>query len=956
MKNKVCVVLWFCTLVQLAPSLLRASEQIDLSGAWQVRLDPEDKGIKENWQSQAFKEQINLPGSLPERGYGNNPSMKSPWTGDVRNNEWKKPQYAPYRTADHFKMPFWLQPDKIYVGPAWYRKEVDVPGKWLGKRMVLKLERPHWETRVWVDDKMISTEDALGAPHNHDLSKAITPGKHTITVRVDNRMIVNVGPNSHSVSDHTQSNWNGLVGELILFATSPVWIEDLQIYPNAKEKKAKVVVKIGNMTGVPGKGKLKWEARGENIQHTTSSVQHKGGEIEISWKENGGDAECIVDLGPDALLWDEFSPNLYKLTATLQPASGGSDGHSTSVSFGLRDFKVKGTYFTINDRKVFLRGTLECCIFPLTGYPPTTVDYWRKIIKTCKAHGLNHIRFHSWCPPEAAFVAADELGFYYQVECSSWASSGATIGNDTPLDQWLYKEGHQITKAYGNHPSFVMMAYGNEASGPGRGFKFLDPWCAYWKKANPRVVHTSSAGWPEVKESDYHVIPGPRIHTKAPIRIKDLPPETQTDYRKIIQAAGKPIVSHEIGQWCVYPNFDEVKKYTGVLKARNFEIFKELLEKRDMGDQARDFLMASGKLQALCYKEEIEAALRTPGFAGFQLLDLHDFPGQGTALVGILDPFWDSKPYLSPEEFNRFCGVTVPLARMSKRTWTDNETFTASIEVAHFGPEPIKNAEPIWKIVSDAGAIIAKGELGTRDIPIDNAVSLGDIKVPCNKLPAPAKYTLVVNIKGVKAENNWEFWVYNKNVTCEISNVSVTAVLDASALEVLSKGGKVLLLADPKKVKSEIRIGFSPVFWNTAWFPSGSNVYTLGIRCDPNHPVFKDFPTDYHSNWQWWELIHGSAAIELDNMPPKFRPLVQPIHTWFDPKRLGLLFEAEVNGGKLMVCSMDLNSDLENRHVARQMRYSIVNYMNGAKFNPETKLTAEQVATLLKGQPAPSKK
>ena len=109
-----------------------------------------------------------------------------------------------------------------------------------------------------------------------------------------------------------------------------------------------------------------------------------------------------------------------------------------------------------------------------------------------------------------------------------------------------------------------------------------------------------------------------------------------------------PAVVHEMGQWCVYPNFDEVRKYTGPLKPKNFDIFHDSLAEHGMLDQWRDFLRASGKLQALCYKEEIEAALRTPGIGGFELLDLHDFPGQGTALVGVLDPFWESKGYITP--------------------------------------------------------------------------------------------------------------------------------------------------------------------------------------------------------------------------------------------------------------------------------------------------------------------
>ena len=138
-----------------------------------------------------------------------------------------------------------------------------------------------------------------------------------------------------------------------------------------------------------------------------------------------------------------------------------------AATFGLREISTEGTQFVSTARKIFFRGTLECCIFPLTGHPPTDVESWKRIIRIAKAHGLNLLRFHSYCPPEAAFVAADELGFYYQVE-TCWANQSTTIGDGKPVDQWVYDETARILKAYGNHPSFLLMPYGNEPGGKQR--------------------------------------------------------------------------------------------------------------------------------------------------------------------------------------------------------------------------------------------------------------------------------------------------------------------------------------------------------------------------------------------------------------------------------------------------------------------------------------------------------
>ncbi len=406
-------------------------------------------------------------------------------------------------------------------------------------------------------------------------------------------------------------------------------------------------------------------------------------------------------------------------------------------TFGFREIAAQGTQLTLNGRKIFIRGTLECCIFPKTGHPPTDVAKWKRIIGAAKAHGLNLMRFHSWCPPEAAFVAADELGFYFHVECASWANNSATIGDGKPLDRWIYDEADCILKRYGNHPSFVLMAYGNEPAGKNHA-AYLAKWVEHYKAADSRRLYTSAAAWPELPENQFHVVPGPRIQawgSGLKSRINALPPETATDYRDFIQKRAVPVISHEIGQWCVYPNFDETAKYTGYLKPKNFEIFRERLAAHGMGELARPFLLASGKLQTLCYKEEIESALRTPGMGGFELLDLHDFPGQGTALVGVLDPFWESKGYVSAEQFHRFCGATVPLARMRKRVFTTDETFEADVEVAHFGAATIPNATAAWKLVADDGAVVAGGTLPPRTILVDNGIALGHVSAALARHP-----------------------------------------------------------------------------------------------------------------------------------------------------------------------------------------------------------------------------
>lgn len=930
-----------------------------LAGQWRFALDRSDIGMDQRWFEKPLSDRVSLPGSLPAQGIGDEITVDTKWTGDIVDKSWfTAPEYAPYRQPGNVKIPFWLQPDKYYVGVAWYQREIEIPPAWKEKRIVLTLERPHWETRVWIDDRCLGTNQALSTPHEYDLGTKVSPGKHRVTIRVDNRMVVDLGVNSHCVSDHTQGNWNGIVGEVGLRVTDPVWIEDLQIFPNVAARSVSVRGKLGNATSQPGHGNLllRIGALGRGLSGSRTSGIRANSSFPVAWQAGGGEFQFEVSV-PDGRPWSEFDPVVFQCEAQL---AGSVD--AKTVTFGFREIKTQGTQLLLNGNNLFIRGTLECCIFPLTGHPPTDVGSWERIIRVAKAHGLNLMRFHSYCPPEAAFEAGDRLGFYFQVE-TCWANQSTTIGDGKAVDQWVYDETDRVLKAYGNHASFLLMPYGNEPGGR-QANAYLAKYVEHFKAKDPRRLWTSGSGWPQLPENQFHVTPDPRIQSWGgglKSRINGLAPETRTDYREYISRRSVPVISHEIGQWCVYPNFDEIPKYKGYLKAKNFEIFRDSLRAHHLGGLAHEFLLASGKLQALCYKEDIESALRTPGMGGFELLDLHDFPGQGTALVGVLDPFWGYKGYISAAEYSRFCNSTVPLARLAKRVFTTGEQLQADIEIAHFGAEPLRDAATTWKLQGDDHRVLAAGKLPTRDVPLGNGIALGSLSIDLNKVPAPARYKLVVTVgagahslSGQRAhrasfENDWDVWVYPSQVTTSPpQDISVIRDLDDRAIAALDAGGKALLLLSPNRVRNDSRakvaLGFSSIFWNTAW-TARQPPTTLGILCDPKTAALRHFPTDYHSNWQWWYLVNRAGAMILDDLPAELRPTIQVIDDWVTNRKLALLFEAKVGKGKLMVCSIDL-ADATGGPVARQLLHSLIDYMSRSQFKPAVALTPAQVRSL----------
>ena len=914
---------------------------LELNGTWRFALDREGVGIEESWWRRPLAGSVSLPGTLAGQGIGDPITLDTPWTGQIVDRSFfTAPEYEAYRQPGRIKVPFWLQPERYYAGAAWYQTDLEIPAGWQGRRVVLRLERPHWQTLVALDDKVVGSNDSLSTPHEYDLGTRMAQGPHVLTVRVDNSLVVDIGVNSHSISDHTQGNWNGIVGRMTLEATAPVWVDDLQVFPDVAARAVRVTGRIGNATGQAGKGLVRLAA--ERVEAAEGSAVAPL-VVPASWSAEGGAFEARYALGPDAATWDEFNPVLYRLSASLTDA-----GSTKTVTFGLREIGTAGTQFTINGRRTFLRGTLECAIFPKAGHPPTDVESWDRIIRIAKAHGLNHLRFHSWCPPEAAFEAADRLGFYYYVEAASWANQSTRLGVGLPVDDWVRRETGRILRAYGNHPSFVLMSYGNEPGG--RDQEYLARWVTDSRTRDPRRLYTGAAGWPQLPENQFHVAPDPRIQAWGAgltSRINAKPPETRTDYRDYISARSVPVVSHEIGQWCVYPKLEEIQKYTGYLKAKNFEIFADRLRAHHLEGRAGDFLLASGRLQTLCYKEDIESALRTPGMAGFELLDLHDFPGQGTALVGVLDPFWDSKGYVTPEAYRRFAGPTVPLARLDRRVFTTADVLAADVEIAHFGAARVERVAARWRLVGEDGRVAAQGVLPERTIPVGNGTPLGHLRIPLGRVPAPRRYSLVVSVPG--GENDWDVWVYLPRVDAPARGVLVTSQLDETALQRLSSGGRVLLTIPPARVRNDearpVKLGFSSIFWNTAWTGRQAPT-TLGVLVDPAHPAFRAFPTESHSNWQWWYLVTRAGAMIVDELPTDLRPIVQVIDDWFTARRLALVFEARVNGGRLLVTSIDIDRDLDENIVARQFRASLLEYARSERFAPAVTLTPAQVRSL----------
>lgn len=881
------------------------TNRIDLSGSWTVRLDSTDTGLTESWQGALYEIPITLPGTTDIAQLGT-PCKLEP--------ELKKPQLL-HLTRAH-----------SYMGPAWYSKEIEIPAGWENKELFLQLERVLWSSQIWVDRTPVTeTEESLATPHRYNLTPYIKgKGKHILTIRIDNRKRHDISVNelAHAYTEDTQVKWNGILGEMYIEALDKVYMKDVQLYPDAESRNLKAVVSVCNQTGATQHTSIKLLVTGQTDGKMWGELKK-----DITLPTGDTEVEVVCKLNDNTPLWDEFNPYVCQAKVEI------SDKEFSSVqteTFGLRNLKRKGNMLILNGSPLFLRGTLECCIFPLTGTPPTEKEGWKKVFGAAREYGMNHLRFHSWCPPEAAFQVADEMGFYLQVELPVWS---VTLGKDTATIDFLRKEGQRISRAYGNHPSFCFWSLGNELQ---YNFEIMGSMISELKASDKRHLYTTTSftfeqghgGWPEPND-DYFVTQWTKQGwVRGQGVFNSQLPSFDKDFQKSVDGMQVPTITHEVGQYSVYPDLSEISKYTGTLKPLNLMAVKNDLEAKGRLDKAPLYLQASGKLAAILYKEEVERALKTPGISGFQLLDLHDFPGQGTALVGLLNAFWDSKGIITGKEFREFCSPVVPLLRFPKAVYTNDETFEADLELSNYGKEELHAQTLTWSI-TNAGVQIGSGQIAAEKLTMGHNGKLGRLECALNEVKKAAKLEVCVALEGTEYVNRWNIWVFPKEVKPEWGDVKYTRNY-GQALQWLAQGEKVLFNPDWRTTKG-IEGKFVPVFWSPVHFPKQAG--TMGVLCNPAHPALADFPTDMHTDWQWWDLNINSTTLNMDSLSGGVA-IVEMVDNFANNRRLASLYEGKVGQGKLMLATFDLDKSLDNRPVARQMLYSILDYMNSNEFKP----------------------
>lgn len=816
-----------------------------------------------------------------------------------------------------------------YIGPATYSRTVEITPEMANKPLELTLERVLWKSTAEIGDmKSADTLYSLVTPHKHYFPEGLPVGTHNLVINIDNskQYDISTGNLAHSYTNDTQTMWNGILGELSLRALPDTDIERLEIYTVADGDSVKVKGYVVNNTNRNIKREISY-----NIDGTRITVTRK---VNLTPGMN----EIVMTLPASGLnKWSEFYPEVYTLTAWV-----GKDS-SKSSNFGIRTIDNKDG-LRINGIPVFLRGTLECCVFPLTGVPPTDKKGWEKTFSTAREWGLNHFRFHSWCPPEAAFEVADSLGFYLQVELPVWSLK---IGDDPKAEAFLKEEYENIVRNYGNHPSFCLLSVGNELQ---HDFNWLNAMTEEMKNRDPRHLYTCTSftfekghgGHPEPADEFFVTQWTDNGWVRGQGVFETEKPSFNANYNDRLKDVNVPLISHEIGQYAVYPSMEEIGKYSGTLNPLNFKLIRDDLRKKGMLDKSREMTLASGKLAALMYKEEIERAMKTSGMSGFQLLGIQDFPGQGTALVGLIDAFWDNKGAVTPEWFREFCSPVVPLLNYEAATYRNSDIFSADISIANFSPKQISDEKVEWSLINlTTGNKLAEGNLETGVIPSGKVENVGQFTVPLSSIDQASAVAVVLKL-GDEYKNSWKIHVYPNN-DIHADGILLTRSLD-EAQKGLKEGKKVLLAPAPEDVEG-IESKFLPVFWSPVHFPKQAG--TMGIMCDPSHPALSLFPNDGYTDWQWWNPLKNAKVVNIDSIG-NVEPIVSAIDNFVHNRKLAYVFQAKSGNGDLLFCSFDILNPENNDPAMAQLKASLINYIQSNDFKPTATIPEDKLDMIRK--------
>lgn len=879
--------------------------QLNLAGKWNVLFDPKDEGLENKWFKQAFE---NRPFTLPGTQATNKVGEK---LDETLADELNKESVQSFRECHSYRAAMWLQ------------KVIEIPTDFNAHDLTLFLERTLGSTHVWIDDVFVGTHYSLSTPHQYEISADKIGSKDQIklTIRLDNRNAYHLGELTSGYSEHTQGFWSGIVGEVSLHK-GKLLNENVSVYYDFQQKA--IIVSCPKVS----------EDRPE-IRLSNQNDQEMPSTIKLMEEEP--DCYTFVITDNKELTWNEFTPEFYQVI----------------LSYGEQELKKRVAIvepksttdsITLAGKKVFLRGTLDCAVFPKTGHPAMDENEWERIFLTLKDYGVNHVRYHCWCPPEAAFTVADRLGMYLMVEGPFWLDEwfNNSVGDHPEHYELIRQECLDIVSYYGHHPSFLLFSVGNELHGD---FDFLSQVLNHENFTRNQILTTITANTTNYQRDFYEgaddFFVGVQYEDKG-LRgnrfLDEMVTGTDLNYEEGAKKVPVPVITHEIGQYASYPALNEIEKLNGPMVPANLQAIKNDLIKKDMEQEHEDFTFYSGKLALELYKAEIEAAIRTRSLSGFQLLGIQDYPGQDTAMIGMLDSRWEEKGFCTSEDFISFCDEVVPIVEMEKRVYEASDVLTFNLGIRNSLLEDIHSLKANVTIKRADKILYEKDFTGTVEQGSYEVIAQGEIDLNALDFNFQKGETVEVIARveapGKTYQNQWDIWIFPSEEKSDNESVIYDRWLSPKVLEGLQRGENCLVSIDARRCDFVELGNYFPVFWSPVFFESP---VSCGVMIDKSHPIFRQFPTETHPTLQWKKLLESSVSFPLY----QYQAIIQTIPNFYHNERRSPLVEFSVGKGKLLLTGFDLErgESIEEK----QLKQAILNYMESDSFDPGNRLSLDEL-------------
>jgi hypothetical protein len=891
-----------------------------LDGMWNFATDPDDQGERKEWHRPGAKlpamplpgyapmanGTINVPGIWDNQGYGTE-------TGNARHN---------------------------FAGKGWYKRQVELPRSWAGRRAFLVITGVSRYAKVWINNRFLGEHVGYLSVQEYDVTPYAVPGKTaTITIQVDSKQRWELDTmRGCSSLDIINVPWGGIWGHVFLEARSNVWMNDLYVQPDVPNSSCSVSATLNGKADLPGAAKLDvFDNDGQHVAEATTQLDARAA---------AGQLVSVKAPLPNAALWAPDSPTLYR--ARLSLIKGDQVLDAVESRFGMRQFTTDGFRLLLNGKRLMLCGYGDDHVYPEQMAMPSDKELHLKRLRVIKSYGFNYVRHHSTIMPPEYYDACDEVGVITTAEFPiEWDGliPGLLIGPSAQFDQWrvhvkpgtdpkpafdtYHREWAGAIMRHRNHPCILCWVMGNEIGwDPPRGSRFLlDTFYDIAKKRDPMRLYLDTDG-----NLTTDLLANPKLDrpTLAFYTIQfadEHGPSLNADKFRTPKPI-KPVLSHEAGNYVTFSRPDLVDTFRHNLKPFWLTAGKRKLEKLGLLQEADGWAEKSERLYALLHKHNLESLRKNPYISGYNWWLFQDFWGSSD---GIVDHYFRPKS-ITKEEVLKYNNTVVLLEDGLERTYRGTKRLEVKLLVSNFSTEPLQG-ELDWEVKAGDQSL-ANRHVATSRIPQGELAEASQINLELPETTSPRKLTITAEMtaNGKRFANDWRSWLYpavirpaalpvpifaddaqiKPRANCGVKPIPAKGDLNGRAVYVVSwpcdprvldamKRGASVVALDGVDVLMSYPVTFATSWWCAGGSPQTNHTGTFVY----DHPATRAMAPDGWCDEGWLDLLEGASKCVLESAPARPNVMIRALPSLALVEDDALLFEVGVEKGLLIVSGLN---------------------------------------------------